>query len=184
MNFSQLEHAIRAACEVADDDEVYVFGSQAILGEYPKAPAALRASIEVDMQPKNRPEAVDRIDGNLGEESMFHREFGFYVHGVPIQTATLPCDWESRTVVVSHPVGTRGCAGLCVEAHDLAASKLAAFREKDLDFVTTLLQERLVSPNLLSVRVSTLPLPAEEKARLGRWLAVTVTGLGLGSDGG
>jgi hypothetical protein len=44
----QLEHAIRAACDVAEDSEVWVFGSQAILGEFPDAPEALRASIEVD----------------------------------------------------------------------------------------------------------------------------------------
>jgi hypothetical protein len=34
----ELEHAIRASCDVAGDDEVYVFGSQAILGQYPDAP--------------------------------------------------------------------------------------------------------------------------------------------------
>lgn len=32
MTRSQLEHAIRAACEVANDTELWVFGSQAILG--------------------------------------------------------------------------------------------------------------------------------------------------------
>ncbi|HWH53800.1 MAG TPA: hypothetical protein VN651_19765 [Gemmatimonadaceae bacterium] len=36
----ELEHAIRAACDVAQDDAVYVFGSHAILGQYPDAPAA------------------------------------------------------------------------------------------------------------------------------------------------
>lgn len=182
MNIAQLEHAIRAACDVADDDEVYVFGSQAILGEYPQAPDALRASIEVDIQPKNRPEAVDLIDGTLGEESMFHREFGFYVHGVPIATATLPSQWESRTVSVSHSIGTKGGTGLCLEAHDLAVSKLAAFREKDLDFVIVLLQERLVSPRVLTERIGTLPLPDEEKTRLGRWLTATARGLGLSTE--
>jgi len=45
----QLEHAIRAACDVAEDSEVWVFGSQAILGEFPDAPEDLCASIEVDM---------------------------------------------------------------------------------------------------------------------------------------
>jgi hypothetical protein len=34
----ELEHAIRASCDVAGDDEVYVFGPQAILGHYPDAP--------------------------------------------------------------------------------------------------------------------------------------------------
>ena len=32
MTYEELEHAIRASCDVAQDDEVIVFGSQAILG--------------------------------------------------------------------------------------------------------------------------------------------------------
>ena len=69
MTREQLEHAIRAACDVAKDTELIIFGSQAILGEHPDAPPDLRASVEVDIQPRNRPEAVDIIDGNLGELS-------------------------------------------------------------------------------------------------------------------
>lgn len=47
MTREELEHAIRAACDVADDDEVWVFGSQAILGQYEDAPEELRMSAEV-----------------------------------------------------------------------------------------------------------------------------------------
>jgi len=42
MTRDELEHAIRAACEVAGDAEVWVFGSQAILGQFPDASPALR----------------------------------------------------------------------------------------------------------------------------------------------
>jgi hypothetical protein len=58
MTREQLEHAIRAACEVCKDSEIWIFGSQAIFGEFPNAPEALRASIEVDVQPKNRPDKL------------------------------------------------------------------------------------------------------------------------------
>ena len=34
MTRDQLEHAIRAACDVAHDTELIVFGSQAILGTF------------------------------------------------------------------------------------------------------------------------------------------------------
>ena len=47
MTREQLEHAIRAACEVCEDSEIWIFGSQAILGEFPNAPEELRVSIEV-----------------------------------------------------------------------------------------------------------------------------------------
>jgi hypothetical protein len=108
MTREQLEHAIRAACDVAEDTELFIFGSQATLGEYPDAPERLRASIEVEVQPKNRPEAVDAIGGSLGKLAQFHQTYGFYVHGVSLDSATLPAGWEGRTVAVSHPVGTGG----------------------------------------------------------------------------
>ena len=99
MTREQLEHAIRAACEVSEDSEIWIFGSQAILGEFPDAPEDLRASIEVDVQPKNRSDKIDAIDGVLGELSLFHQTHGFYVHGLPIkETATLPLGWEHRVI--------------------------------------------------------------------------------------
>jgi hypothetical protein len=90
MTRDQLEHAIRAACDVSNDTELWIFGSQALLGEFPDAPESLRTSIEVDVQPKNRPASVDATDGALGELSMFHQTHGFYVHGISIESAMLP----------------------------------------------------------------------------------------------
>jgi hypothetical protein len=73
MTRRELEHAIRAACDVADYSEVWVFGSQSILGQFPDAPAVLRQSAEADIAPRNHPERVDQIDGALGELSQSHR---------------------------------------------------------------------------------------------------------------
>lgn len=134
MTRDELEHAIRAACDVVDDDEVWVFGSQAILGQYANAPEELRMSAEVDIAPVNESSKTINIDANLGELSPFHQAYGFYAHGVSIEAAVLPQGWERRAKRVSNS-NTRGKTGLCVEAHDLAVSKLVAFRPKDLDFV-------------------------------------------------
>lgn len=94
MTRDELEHAIRAACDVAGDSELYVFGSQSILGQYPDAPAELRQSAEADVAPKNRPERAEAIDGALGELSQFHETHGFYVHGLTIEAAVLAPGWE------------------------------------------------------------------------------------------
>jgi hypothetical protein len=85
------------------------------------------------------------VDGAIGEDSGFYREFGFYVHGVGPETATLAPDWESRLVPVRNR-NTRLCTGWCLDAHDLGASKLAAGREKDLEFVAALLNTVTCSP--------------------------------------
>jgi hypothetical protein len=174
MTREQLEHAIRAACDVSGDTELIIFGSQAILGEHPNAPPALRASIEVDVQPVNIPEAVDRIDGSLGELSQFHATHGFYVHGVSVESATLPRGWEDRTVAVSDPHATRGNTGHCVEAHDLAASKLVAYRPKDRDFVRILLMEGLIDDGVLKDRIAHLPIDVERRQGLTGWIVRTM----------
>lgn len=180
MTREQLEHAIRAACDVSGDTELYIFGSQAILGDYPDAPPTLRASIEVDVQPVNRPEAVDAIDGVLGELSTFHDTWGFYVHGLSIEAATLPPGWKARTVTVRtlDALGRVENRGLCLEAHDLAASKLFAYREKDRDFVRTLIVEGLVSADVLSERVGELVVDDEPKERMTRWVHLTADEIG------
>jgi hypothetical protein len=173
MTREQLEHAIRAACDVTGDDEVYVFGSQAILGQHPDVPEALRMSAEADISPKHRLDRIEQLN-SIGEESQFHREHGFYVHGVPItEAAKLPHNWDKRTVLVRN-AGTRNLSGLCLESHDLAASKLAAYRDKDRDFVRTLLAEKLLKPRTLIARIRLLPVDAVERERLVRWVDYTV----------
>jgi len=177
MTRDQLEHAIRAACDVADDNELLIFGSQAILGEHPDAPPDLRASVEVDVQPRNRPEAVDLIDGSLGELSQFHETYGFYVQGVSIEVAKLPEGWESRTIQVKNEHGTKGNIGYCLESHDLAASKLAAYRDKDRDFIRNLLVESMIDVEILLYRVDLLPVTDDIKERSVNWIKRTAKDL-------
>lgn len=172
MTRQELEHAIRAACEIAGDTEVWVFGSQAILGQYPRAPAELRVSTEADVCPVHHPERTDAIYAAIGEESDFHRTHGFWVHGFPIRDAVLPDGWERRVIDVRND-NTNGKTGRCLEAHDLAAAKLHAFREKDRRFVRRLLAERLVEPDLLEERVDSLPVDQERRERLRRWVQDT-----------
>jgi len=173
MTRDQLEHAIRVACDVSEDTELWIFGSQAILGEFPDAPESLRASIEVDVQPKNRPERNDDVDGSLGELSIFHQIHGFYVHGISNESAKLPKGWQQRTVSVSDPISTQGKTGLCIEAHDLAASKLAAHREKDKEFVRLLLIEKMIDAKVLSERLDALDVIEQLRERLLYWIKVT-----------
>jgi len=134
----------------------------------------LRASIKVDVQPKNRPERTDDIDGSLGELSPFNQTHGFYVHGISIKSAKLPEGWEERTVSVRDPISTQGNTGLCVEAHDLATSKLAAYREKDREFVRLLLLEKMIDATILKTRIRTLKIEDQLLDRLLYWLKITV----------
>lgn len=170
----QLEHAIRAACDVSGDSELWIFGSQAILGEFPDAPESLRSSVEVDVQPKNHPEKVDLIDGNLGELSMFHQTHGFYVHGISLESIKLPRRWKKRVKEVKHKSSTKDNIGWCIEVHDLAVSKLVAFRDKDRDFVRVLLIEEMIDGGILLERINDLSIDRELKERLINWIDKTI----------
>ena len=163
MTRAQLEHLIRAAATIAHDDEIVVIGSQAILGQFPDAPADLLVSNEADIYPKNHVERSDLVDGSIGELSPFHDMYGYYAQGVGPETATLPAGWRERLVVVESP-RTRGARGLCLEVHDLVLSKYVAHREKDFRFNRTAARHRLVDRGILEERLETMYLdPALEK---------------------
>ena len=184
MTREELEQAIRAACDVADDAEVYVFGSQAILGQYPDAPETLRQSAEADIAPVHAIDKLHLIDGSLGELSPFHHAFGFYVHGVGLEAAVLPRGWERRTIAVRN-ANTNYATGRCVEAHDLAASKLVAWRERDREFVRSLLAEELIDARKLLRRITQLPddrrVPSGHREMMREWIRGIVRDLGRAS---
>ena len=143
MHRHQLEHIIRAAAGITGASEFVIIGSQAVLGQFPQAPAELLVSIEADVFSLRDPADSDLIDGSIGEGSPFHQTFGYYAHGVSQETAVLPAGWRERLVAVRNQ-NTGGGTGLCLEIHDLAVSKLVAGREKDLDFISGLLRHGLV----------------------------------------
>jgi hypothetical protein len=148
----QLEHIIRAACAITDDDEVVVIGSQAILAQFPDAPAELTHSLEADLYPRHHPERAELIDGALGELSMFHGTFGYYADGVSERTATLPSGWQDRLIPVRNQ-NTLGKTGWCLEIHDLLISKYVASREKDLRFTAAAARHGLANRSVLLERL-------------------------------
>ena len=168
MRRSDLEHIIRAAGSIADAQELIIIGSQAILGSFPTPPPELTVSQEADLYPAEVPEKADLIDGSIGEKSPFHETFGYYAHGVAPETAVLPFNWKSRLVRVQNQ-NTNHIAGLCLSPVDLAVSKLAAGREKDLDFVRALFRHNLLRPSDAEAVLNELA--AEELERIKPRLA-------------
>lgn len=165
MNRRQLEHLIRAAGDIADDDEIIVVGSQAILGQFPDAPEDLLVSDEADLYPKNECDRWELIDGAIGELSPFHETFGYYAQGVQEGTAVLPSGWRERL----HPVkneNTRGVTGWCLDVHDLVLSKYVARRDKDLRFVRSTIRHGLVDERRLLELADTLPVDEATRRRV------------------
>ncbi len=168
MRRSDLEHLIRAAGRIAGERELVIIGSQAVLGQFPDAPVALLMSMEVDLYPLSRPELADKVDGAIGEGSVFHQTHGYYAQGVGPGTATLPAGWRRRLVRVDNP-NTGGYAGLCLEVHDLAISKYVAGREKGREFTRELARHGMTGRKMLLKRLAATKLdPAVSKLVTGR----------------
>jgi hypothetical protein len=184
MRRDQLEHAIRAACQIIGRPEVIVLGSQAILGTFREDELPVRATMsgEVDILPiadsnEETAQLADIIEGVAGELSPFEELHGFRIDGVDLETSMLPEGWRDRLVKVQN-ANTSGSAGglqftgWCLDKEDLCVAKLCALREKDQNFVSELLRADLVDSGVIAARLATVPeryrLSAE---RAAEWLA-------------
>lgn len=70
------------------------------------------------------------------------------------------------------PAGEPRFTGWCLDKEDLCVAKLCAFREKDRNFVTALLDAGLVDADVIASRLLTVPtahLASTEQAQ--SWLA-------------
>jgi hypothetical protein len=106
------------------------------------------------------------IVARFGARSAFARENGFFVDCVTPELAAFPEGWMDR-LIPFRTKRTGGVTGWCVELHDVAASKLAAGREKDLTYIKALLAARLVKARVLQERIHTLPIkPASQDEAL------------------
>lgn len=155
MKRDQIEHVLRAAGAITGVRSWVIVGSQAILGAWPDAADELLVSQEVDLYSPEDEDAADLIDGSIGEKSPFHETFGYYAHGVGNETAVLPAKWRDRAVVIDTP-GTAGTIGVCPAPADLAISKIAAWRDKDKEFVRTLVQHGIITIAELEARLNEL----------------------------
>lgn len=184
MRRDQLEHAIRTACRILDRQDVIVVGSQAILAtnrEEDLPPAATR-SLGVDILPLAEDVAqasvlADRLDGAAGEFSPFEQLHGIRIEGADARTLILAEGWRDRLVrfpdgSTAPRAGDGACTGWCLDRVDLCAARLCAFREKDRNFVGTLLLHGLVTAAEVSARLDLVP--AEHRAAVERarsWLS-------------
>jgi hypothetical protein len=181
MRRDQLEHAIRAACQIIEHPAVILVGSQSILGTYTEdqLPEAATMSIEIDVLPiadsnEETARLADLIEGVAGEWSPFEQQHGFSIDGVDLSTVILADGWRDRLVKVQNantaaPAGEPRFTGWCLDKEDLCVAKLCALREKDRNFVAALLDAQLVDGDVITTRLRSLP--TTHRVATGRALA-------------
>lgn len=174
MNKDQFLLLIRRATEAVGQPEVYVIGSQAIHAviSADRLPAVISFSREADMFPVHDDSlkiAAAQLEALTGVGSELDIAEGIYVDTVDRETATLPDGWESRVIRVRAP-GEPPAWGLCPEPNDLCISKLARAEEKDLEFVTAIVDLGLANTRTLRGRLGHTGLAAPKRHRIKDYL--------------
>lgn len=164
MKKQHVDHVLRAAGRITGEREFIIIGSQALHGSYPDLPDRISFSAEVDLIAKGNPDRGELLNA-IGQDSSFHEAHGYYADPVDMKTAILPKGWQARLVPLP-PGDTEGVTGLCLEPHDLAISKYAAWREKDVEFTRELARQGLVEMDNLLLLVDATPVPEVIKTRI------------------
>jgi hypothetical protein len=170
MKKQHVDHALRAAGRITGEKQFIIIGSQSLHGKHPDVPDEILTSFEVDLI---APKSADRTAwlNVIGVESPFHETFGYYVDPVDGKTPILPKGWKGRLVNLP-PGDTGGVKGLCLEPHDLAIAKYAAFREKDLIFTRELARRGIVSEERLLRLLEQTPIDEPLRGRIRDQIAL------------
>jgi len=147
MKKHQVDHVLRAAGRITGRKRFLIIGSQSLHGMHPDVADHLLPSIEVDLIAWDHPDLTELLN-EIGVDSPFHREYGYFADPVDAETATLPRSWQMRLVPLA-PGDTGGVIAQCLDPHDLAIAKYVARREKDLKFTRELARRGLVGRDFL-----------------------------------
>lgn len=164
MKKRQVDHVLRAAGRITGEKRFIIIGSQALHGKYPDVADQILTSFEVDLIASKRLDRTEWLNV-IGVDSPFHETHGYYADAVDTGTATLPKGWKGRLVNLP-PGDTEGVRGLCLDPHDLAIAKYAAFREKDLVFTRELARRAMTSKERLLELLERTDLTEDMRSRI------------------
>ena len=165
MTKSDLELMLREAGAIARDRDFFLFGSQSLRAVCPRYPKEFPKTYEADLYPRRYPQAWALLRDRMGRNSAFFKQHGFFLDCVDPALAMLPDLWLERLIPFRTP-RTGGVTAWCLEPHDLFVSKLAAWREKDQQFLRAMLKHKLANPLIVLNRIEDLPVSASRREEL------------------
>lgn len=152
MQKSYLFELISLVNKVLSKNEVPVIvGSQALFAQTDHPPLIVRESRECDfLLFDGKASERDTINREFGIFSSFAGEKGYYADALGLATVVLPDGWQERLVPLVDPEGK--VVAKCLDIYDLAASKIAAGRPKDIEFLAFGFSADLILVDLFLVR--------------------------------
>lgn len=157
MNLQALQHLVRAAQALADDCQIIVLGSAALLALFPELglpDGPLASTYDADLCPQPFDEETGKIlEEALGEAHAFHLRHGYHadiLRGAIFET--LPDGWRERLVPIPECVNV-----FAIDPHDLAAVKCMVGRPKDIALLKRLSQEQIIHADIARQRLDSIP---------------------------
>lgn len=173
MTKAELEDLIKRAGALAREWDFFLIGSQSLRATCPAIPRDFPQTIEADLYPRRHPQAWSLLRAELGNKSKFFKRNGYYLDCTDPGLATLPDGWTERLIPFRTP-RTGGVTAWCLEPHDLFASKLVAWREKDQQFLRAMLRHKFAKPASVLQRIEDLPVAPSRRAELKQLVAELV----------
>lgn len=166
MNLSALQHLIRSAQALAEDQQVIVLGSSSLLASFPdmgKKDGPLTTTFDADLYPDPFDELVAMMwHEALGENCSYYVRHGYHADIMRNSIVdTFPSGWRERLVPV--PDMQKAHA---LDPHDLCAIKILVGRPKDLDLVKFLSYAGLVHADKVRERMALIEVPVELRPRM------------------
>lgn len=170
MRLQSLTHIVEAVESLVQPDRITVLGSSALLALYPdlgERGEELEKSLDADLILEPGDEAkVAVADEAVGQDSLFHKEFGCYADFVKSDVLdTFPKGWEGRCLALA---GNRRVR--CLHPIDVAMIKLALGRPKDLILLKELIRRGVFAISELRSAYQRTPMGEREMFAAGRTL--------------
>jgi len=132
-------------------DTFVVVGSLSALGLVAQGlPERMTWSMEVDAYPERDPHRAQEFSAQFGENSVFHRTYGYYFDAVSPYLPTLPSDWERRLLQQKLPSGV---TVKFLDPNDCAISKYARCEPKDREWIRAGMEAGILSLPVIEYRV-------------------------------
>ena len=181
MTKSEFEPLLSKAGKLAQDRDFFLIGSQSLRGVCSAIPRDFPKTIEADLYPRHHPQAWGILRDELGKTSDFFARHGYYLDRTDPALASIPDGWLERLIPFRTP-RTGGVTAWYLEPHDRFASKLVAWREKDQQFLRSMLKHKLAKLRIVVNRIGDLPVSASRRADLKPLVAELVAKLRAGTQ--
>lgn len=105
-------------------------------------------SIDIDFFPLRDPAQLQDISAELGEDSAFHEQHGYYLDPISSSILVLPSGWMERLVMLEFG----GVRAYFLDVNDTAISKYVRSAENDFRWIDAGLEARLLDLDVIESR--------------------------------